>query len=1224
MNEHDTEPTEPTTPRTPPATTTPYLGTTEHAVPWGGVRVEEFIGRVRGGAGRIATSGLHGSALAYTISRLVEAKQDQPLVIICADNKRAFALHEELSFFCGQDETSPDSTILHYTADEVSPYSDMLPDRGAIQNRLRVLLQLQQDQSPIIIAPITALMKRVLPKQELSDRSEIVQVAEELDRDDLLEQLTKGGYQRVSVVEDGGTFAVRGELIDIYSPLYNYPVRIELEDILVSSIRFFDPVTQRTREEVDELLLGPVDETLVTKETMRCARRLLPDLADELHYPTVELDQLLEDLGQGLRPFGLRKLMPGFYEQLETLFDYLPKRSLIWIDEPEALAIQAKEDFEELQEKHSTYIEGGGFAYGPKEFMVPWEELERHCQRFSRVEHRILLQLQEATEEAKTSTRTKMRQDGALEMPFSTAPNTSLRQRLRALANAEEKRLQPLFEHIQLWLDEGLRIVIACGGRGQALRLQELLSLYQVEAYVWRDHYSTQKEELLGRQGQVDIFIGRIGQGFVFPNARIAVVSEEEIFGPKARRRSSKRSNPLSQTELETLRKGDFVIHKQYGMARYNGLHTLNLGDVTGDFLLLEYQGKDRLYLPVTRLALIERHTGAKAQVDRLRGTSFDKKKSKARAAIQALAGSLLQLYATRQAHEGKSFDAPDQSYFEFAARFPFEETPDQWKAIEDVLSDLQSPKPMDRLICGDVGYGKTEVAMRGAFLAAYNGKQVAVLVPTTVLAQQHYLNFKERFESFPLRIGIISRFQSSKENKESLKQLSEGKLDIIIGTHRLLSRDVKFKDLGLLIIDEEHRFGVRHKERIKTLRESVDVMTMTATPIPRTLEMGITGLRDLSLITTPPHDRLAIRTSIAPFDDQVIREAVMRELSRGGQVFFVHNRVQSIGELQEKLSKIVPEARTVVAHGQMAEGELERVMLDFMQGKYNLLLCTSIIESGIDIPRANTIIVNRADAFGLAQLYQIRGRVGRGRERAYALLLVPAHKRISPEARERLSTLQRFSELGAGFEIARHDLEMRGAGNLLGKEQSGHVHAIGLELYLDMLEEAIADLRGQPRRKHIPPEVKVGVDTYIPDRYVPDVQLRLQCYRRLSSAQSSDELDALLEEFSDRFGEPPQEVENLFLLMEITQFLGEMNASLGDIARGRFRIFFHEDAPLQFDKIMALAQQDDPPFRMLPKSGIELPEVLPEGAERLHAIRTALQRFPRSIFQAPVSEEQE
>lgn len=1194
---------------------------------WGGGRVETLVGRIRQGAKRISISGLHGGALPYTLSRLAEVVSDHPMLVVTADPKRANKIYDDLSFFLAEQGQHSHSRVRYYASDEILPYSEMMPDRGAIQSRLRTLLQLQNDPPPIAVMPAAALIRKVMPREQLSRRSDILMVAEEVDQDELLKRLIESGYRRVSVVEDRGTFAVRGALIDIFAPLYNHPVRIELDDDIVCCIRFFEPENQRTHHEVEELLLGPVDEAICTVETLRQARIRFADLADSLEYSTQELKQLLEDLGQGLRPFGIQRWVPGFYEHLDSIFDYLPKDTVIVMDEPHEIAVEIHRYSNRMQEEFDFLLSEGGFAFPPKEFLLTSEQLESKLSKFSRLEHQAVLTLEEADSSKEVSSsgnessskvaQFTMGANGVPTLPFSTLTHTTLRQQLQSRSPTEERRLQPLVDQIQYWLDEKLRVAIVCGSRGQALRLQELLKLYDVPTYAWNDKGDVDTmEKMLGRQAPVDLLLGRISEGFVFPQARLAVLSEEEIFGPKARRRRSKKK-ALAQTELESLRKGDFIIHKLYGMASYGGLFTLTLGEETGDFVLLEFHGTDRLYLPITRLNAIDRYTGGgKPNLDKLRGSSFEKKKSKARAAIQAMAGSLIQLYAERQAQKGNSFPQPDDAYHDFAARFPFEETPDQFQAIEDVLADLQSERCMDRLICGDVGYGKTEVAMRGAFHAAYNGRQVAVLVPTTVLAQQHGLNFIERFDGYPLKIGILSRFQSAKEKKELVKGLAEGTVDIVVGTHRLLSKDIHFKDLGLLIVDEEHRFGVRHKERIKQFRKQVDVLTLTATPIPRTLEMSIAGIRDLTLIRTAPHDRLAIRTSIAPFDMQVIREAVMRELNRGGQVFFVHNRVESIGKIQAYLTNLIPESRIVVAHGQMPEAELERAMLDFVQGKFNILLCTSIIESGLDIPRANTIIVDRADAFGLAQLYQIRGRVGRGRERAYAVLLVPNNKRITPEAKERLQILQRFSDLGAGFEIARHDLEMRGAGNLLGKEQSGHIHAVGMDLYLSMLEEAMAEIQDKPVRERIEPEVKLGVDAYLPDYYVPDIQLRLQCYRRLTSAETPEELEDMYKEFCDRFGAPEPAVDNLFKVVEIQQTMSKMMATTGAISRNRFRLFFSPNAPIELDRILTLVQAKDAPFAMVPPNGLEMTEDLAPGQDKLDDILLFLRQLEASIFE--------
>jgi len=1217
---------------------------------WGGCTIEELLGRVKSGASRISISGLHGSSLAYLAARVALAVPDRPILVVASDRKRAFRLYEDLVFYTGENDKNSNARIRYYPSDEVLPYSEMLPDRGTLQTRLGCLLQLQQELSPVLVMPAAALIRKVPPQMELSQRSDFLEMAEDIDREKLLERLVTGGYQRVSIVEDRGSFAVRGGTLDIFSPMYQHPVRVELDDQLIESLRFFDPISQRTIDEVEELLLGPVDEILLNDNTLRLARRKLADLADELEYSSSDLRQLLQDLSSGLRPFGIQALMPAFNESLESVMDYLPANALVLMDEPHEIRLEANIYRQRMQDSFDSFVKGDGFAFPPEEFLLTQEECNSKLLRLSRMEHQSLFTLESAAsellqqaperseaegEQAKAETPPPIQEpaqeelqglqsqstfgsSGELVFPYATRSNRDLKQLLQSMPPTQEHRLQPLIDRLEMWKKHKLKAIVVCGSKGQAIRLKELLSLYQLRAKIWDERFHPNLLENKLAQGvELDIFLGRLAEGFLFPRARFGLLSEEEIFGPKARKRRAKKKSPLQQGELGSLQKGDLILHREHGMARYGGLHTITIEDITGDFVLLEFQGKDKLYLPITRLGLIEKYSGGGSpSLDKLRSKTFERKKNKVRAAIQAMAGELLQLYASRESHGGFAFEVSDEMYSQFESDFPFQETDDQLRAIEDVKTDMELDKCMDRLICGDVGYGKTEVAMRAAFMAVLGGKQVAVLVPTTVLAQQHGLTFRERMDGYPIRIGVVSRFQTKKEQKELLVQAKEGKVDIIIGTHRLLSRDVHFKDLGLLIIDEEQRFGVRHKERLKQFRQLVDVLTLSATPIPRTLEMAIMGTRDLSLITTPPHDRLAIRTTIAPFNEEIIRETVMRELNRGGQVFFVHNRVESIGKIQETLARIVPEARAIVAHGQMQEGELERVMLDFIQGRFNMLICTSIIESGLDIPRANTILINRADAFGLSQLYQIRGRVGRGRERAYAVLLVPANKRITPEAKQRLETLQRFTELGAGFEIARHDLEMRGAGNLLGKEQSGHIHAIGFDLYLEMLQEAIHELQGKPVPTQIDPDVDLGVDAYIPDRYVPDIQLRLQCYRRLSSAETPEELDDMSMEFVDRFGMQPPEVDALFRLMEIKLTMVKLHTLSGKVSGGKFRIYFHPDAPIQIDALLRLAQLPEPPLRILPNNGIESFQVLPEGTERFESIREFLQPLPELLLQ--------
>ncbi|MBU49984.1 MAG: transcription-repair coupling factor [Deltaproteobacteria bacterium] len=1205
---------------------------------WGGGTVEELVNRVKHGASRMVISGVRGGGLAFLAGRMIEAMPERAFVLVAASHQKAFQWYEELLFYMGVKHQESSSRVLYYPADEVLPYSEMLPDRGAMQSRMGALLKLQEKQHPVLVMPVAALARRVTPAKELSSRSDLIVIGEEEDRDIMLEKLVASGYRRTPVVEDRGTFSVRGGTIDIFSPLYRNPLRIEFDDVIVESIRFFDPNTQRTLEEVEEILIGPVDEIFVTKQNLPQIRSRLATIADELEFPTKEFNQLIDDLSSGMRPFGLQALMPGFHDELCTLFDYTPRDTVFFVEEPHDVHIELQQYFARMQGGYESLTSGGGLAFSPEHFLLTTEELEAALKKQSRVEHKAVLVLDEAkedeetveessdgpalekTEDGKIRVKAQVRRAtwgsaGELVLPFATDSHMALKQHLQSIPVNQDFRFQPLVDKIRGWRDERIRVVIVCGAKGQALRLIELLELYDMSCRLWEDSFHFDIERF-GKGVDVDIFIGRIMEGFLFPRAYLCVISEEEIFGPKARRRKSKKKSPLHQMELHTLETGDFIIHKEHGLARYGGLHTITIGGVTSDFVLLEYKGKDKLYLPVTRLSQIERYTGGGTpSIDRLKSNSFEKKKGKARNAIRAMAGELIQLYAERKARVREPYPIPDDMYAQFESSFPFVETTDQLQAIEDITEDMKSHQVMDRLICGDVGYGKTEVAMRAAFHAVFSGKQVGVLVPTTVLAQQHGLTFRERFAGYPVKIGVLSRFQTNKEKKKVAEQLKEGALDIVVGTHRLLSRDIHFKDLGLLIIDEEHRFGVRHKERIKQMRKMLDVLTLTATPIPRTLEMSMMGIRDLSLITTPPHDRLAIRTTIAPFNDQVIRETVMRELNRGGQVFFVHNRVESIGKLKIKLEALVPEARCVIAHGQMPESELERVMLDFIEGRFNLLLCTSIVESGLDIPRANTMLVDRADAFGLAQLYQIRGRVGRGKERAYAVLLVPANRRVTPEAKQRLSTLQRFSELGAGFEIARQDLELRGAGNILGKEQSGHVHAIGMELYFEMLEEAINELQGKPVRPKVDPEVKLGLDAYIPDSFIPDIQLRLQCYRRLSSAETVEELDELSSEFQDRFGPVPLEVDALFQMTEIKQMLMAIDATAGTLSGSKFRVFFHPEAPLDLDRLMVHAQKKDAPFRLLPNHGLETTEPLSGGELQLKDIRQFLRTLPDLIM---------
>jgi transcription-repair coupling factor (superfamily II helicase) len=742
----------------------------------------------------------------------------------------------------------------------------------------------------------------------------------------------------------------------------------------------------------------------------------------------------------------------------------------------------------------------------------------------------------------------------------------------------------------------GVAAAIACGSAGQADRLKRLLFDRNLMVRL-HPALPGDPSRLYESSVHAHLFTQEISHGFVDAPGGFAVLSEEEIFGVRARRRVRQRRADLPfAASFRELKEGDLVVHTDFGIARYAGLTKMQVNGIPGDFLILEYAGRDKVYLPVSRMRLIQKFTGGdptKVALDKLGTASWEKTKKRVKENLLQMAAELLQIYAARKAHPGTAFAPPDNYFRQFEADFEFEETPDQAKAIQEVLSDMLKSEPMDRLVCGDVGYGKTEIAMRAAFKAAQDKKQVAMLVPTTVLAQQHFQTFSKRFADYPVVVDVVSRMRKPADVRDVLRRAQEGKVDILIGTHKLLGNEVGFKNLGLLIVDEEQRFGVKQKEQIKKLKLQVDVLTLSATPIPRTLNMSMSGLRDMSIVATPPQDRRAIRTFVVKFDAAQIREAILREIHRGGQVFFVHNRVQSIRSMERFLRELVPEVTMGVAHGQMGEGQLEKVMVEFIERKHQLLLCTSIIESGIDIPSANTMIVNRADAFGLAQLYQLRGRVGRSRERAYAYLVVPAGRAVTREAQRRLEVLQAFTELGAGFSIASHDLEIRGAGNLLGPDQSGPIAAIGFDLYAQLLEEAVREMRGEPPRTEVEPDVNLPLAALIPDDYVPDVHQRLLFYKRFSLAANPDELSDLRAELVDRFGEAPDEVDNLSQLMLLKIDMRDLRLRALEAGPGRLVVALGTDATLEPAKLARLVQRSRGVYRLTPdmKLIVKLPD---------------------------------
>jgi transcription-repair coupling factor (superfamily II helicase) len=1135
---------------------------------------------------------VHNTGGAFAALLVAELKQ--PVLVVTPDEPTAQAMTRDLRFFLqshnNPEDPSPPApgpaaaagsersrTVAHLPYMETTPWADVSPDRRAIVSRMATLFRLSQGMAAeVLVASAPALARRVIPRTAYADLVDVVQKGEELDRDATLRVLQRGGYIRAPVVEDAGTFAVRGGVIDVFVPLYRFPLRIELFGDIVESIRFFDPETQRTMRAVDEAYLHPVRETVLTRDN-RLRDRLL-EAGDLAHHPSSKTRAILDQIEKGEDFFGIEALTPAFHERMASIAEYLPARQLLFVDEPDACIEALATELDVGQQAYQARLEEHRLAFAPSDFFLSTDELRALFDRGRRIEAHQL--------ELSGTTAPVVR--------FAIEPHRDLAIELqRARAEKHEELLRPLSKQLRQWRDEGVRAIVAVPNPQHAERLESLLKGYQIIPHVERVVQSHNFLDASAQRTNVEIVLGALGHGFVLPLDGVALLSEQEIFGEKALRRAPKKAKKgFKQDDFKNLEVGAFVVHTLHGVGIYKGLTKLPLRssgrDVAVDFLQLEYDG-GALYLPVWRLNEVQAYAGAEGirpKLDKLGGETWKKTKGKIAKEVRQLAEELLQLYAQRRALPGHSFAlaaSVETMFREFEATFPFEETPDQQKAIDDVLDDLERDRPMDRLVCGDVGYGKTEVALRAALKVVLGGKQVAVLAPTTVLVEQHAVNFAARYGGLPVKVSSLSRFKPQKDQQEVLKALGDGKVDVVVGTHRLLSNDVRFRDLGLLIVDEEQRFGVTHKERLKKMRTQVDVLTLTATPIPRTLHMALMGLRDLSIITTPPADRLAIRTLVSRYTDAMVLEGVKRELARGGQIFFVHNRVEDIHEWARKLRELLPGIRLVVGHGQMPGEELEKVMIDFVDGKAEILLCTTIIESGLDIPRANTMFVNRADMFGLAQLYQLRGRIGRARERAFCYLMIPPEETLGSDAKKRLAVLQRFTELGAGFNIASHDLEIRGAGDLLGAKQSGAIAAVGFDTYTAMLEEAVASLKGEPVHEEHDPELTCDLPGFIPDDYLPDVGQRLEFYRRLSTARDEQEVRDTVAEIADRYGPPPDEVDVLADIMIVKGLGRRLGARAIELSEVRVALALGDDTPLEPAAVMRLVNAKNSPWKLTP-----------------------------------------
>ena len=1131
------------------------------------------LARGAGGA-QWRVQGLKGGARAYFLWRLLGGAP-RPALVIAPTGKEAERLAGDLRFCFGEsDEAEPFARRIHYLPGwEVTPFEDLSPASDVVAARIEGLYHLRQSVNPIVITTPEALLQRVPARAAFANQYLYVVEGEEIDRDDVAARLVSWGYRRVPLVEDRGDVSIRGGIIDVFPPAHPKPLRLQLFGDQIEAMHAFDPVSQRLAGRQSELLLLPMREFDPTAGQQPEIARAIEMRALDLELARDERLLMMEGLASGLLFPGVEFCLPYFHEELGTLWEYLPAGCAVFVDQAGEVDAQLERAAALVERRASEREAEHRFFPPPEQLYLSVSAWRAALAALPVVEIESLDVLAADGRETRLSVQS-----------FSTADLKAARVHQR-----HEVSFAPVAEQVRSWRAEGCRVVFVAGSEPQTQRLARLLEANEIPAAVTPRAFGEAVAGGAGpaparRDAGVEIVLGHLSEGFRVPEEGLVVVTEADVFGEVRRRAARRVSVSQLLQNLAELRPEDYIVHLDHGVGIYRGLRHLQVAGTEGDYLHLEYAGGDRLYLPVDRISLVQKYVGAEGAVpalDRLGSGSWDKVKQKTRETIFAMAQALLATHAAREIDARAAYPPPDAYFREFEATFPFEETPDQQQAIDDVLSDMAGAKSMDRLVCGDVGYGKTEVALRAAFLAVMGGRQVAVLVPTTVLAQQHFVTFRKRCEGYPVRVEALSRFQSAAQQKETLRGLAAGTVDIVVGTHRLLQADVEFKHLGLLVIDEEHRFGVKHKERIKEMRALVDVMAMTATPIPRTLQLSLTGIRDLSVIETPPVDRLAVRTYVTRYDDDIVRDAVQRERERGGQVFFIHNQVENIELMARHLRTVVPEARFAVAHGQMHERELEKVMLQFMQREVDVLVCSTIVESGIDIPNANTIIINRADHLGLAQLYQLRGRVGRSHERAYAYLMIPGEHLITKDAQKRLRVLQELDDLGGGFKLAAHDLEIRGAGNLLGKQQSGQIAAVGFELYTHMLEEAVMELRGQRRRVDVEPEIQLGFPAYIPDSYIPDENQRLVFYRRLATTRNTAELEEIAAELAERYGRIPPLVDSFLRVMDLRRVLKICMITRAILRQGAVTLTFHSEAPIEVEQLVALVQRGKGRYRL-------------------------------------------
>jgi len=1101
---------------------------------------------LREGTGRVGVSGLTPTAKALVLV-LLQKNAGRPFIVVVADNRAAEefvpilqAFHELIG---GKD---PDSVVA-LPGWDVLPFQNLSPHPEIQEERAVALWRIATSAVSIVVSPIGATALHLRSADYYANLARMVRRGETVDPEPLLRHLNTVGYTSTDVVEMPGEYALRGGILDVYSPEADRPLRIELFGDEVESIRKFDPATQRSSTGVDEALLLPLTETPVSEDLLGAIHARLSGKRISGSEEVVE---------QAVRAGGV-SVFPGweFYAPVagadRSVFDLLP-HALVLADEPDNLKKEFDHAWARIEEAHErsevgNLVRPADLYFSPDDW---WQKVR--ALPGAEIEHLGVARPGEA--EA---------------VSFHSQP-----------AQRFHGSVPAMLEDVKKKLVEQNRVLIAVPNIGEVERLADMFSEYGISFRLGSrtrggESYADETAYFAGEILTSTLVKAYVPDGVIFPEAHLTILGARDLFDESdsvvSRPQRSKSKVSAFLSDFRDLQVGDYVVHVEHGIGQYQGLKEINQGDGNAEFMLLEYAEGARLYVPLTRLDLIQKYRsseGAKPALNHLGTAAWAKTKARVRKAMKDMTDELLKLYAERSAAKGHAFAADNQWMREFEDAFEFTETEDQDLAITDVKRDMESSQPMDRLLCGDVGYGKTEIAMRAAFKAVNDNKQVAVLAPTTVLAFQHFETFKQRFAAFPVAIEMISRFRSAKQQKEILEKVGTGKVDILIGTHRLLSKDIKFTDLGLLVVDEEQRFGVRHKERLKQMRKEVDVLTMSATPIPRTLHMSLVGMRDMSVIETPPKDRMAIQTVVASWDEKLIRSSIEQELDRGGQVYFVYNRVETIWEIAAKLQELVPRARIIVGHGQMSEGELEKVMLKFMHHEADILVSTTIIENGLDIPLCNTIIINRADRFGLSELYQLRGRVGRSNRRAYAYLLIPAEVELTPIARRRLAALKEFSDLGAGFKIAALDLELRGAGSLLGGEQSGHIEAIGFELYTQMLDRAVREMKGEAAPGEAETQINLGLNIRIPVNYIPEENQRLRIYKRVAGAETESQLSDVGAELEDRYGEPPAAVRNLLDYASLKLLAVRVGANAIDRKRDLVTIKFRQNAGVDPGKL--------------------------------------------------------